>query len=203
MDFAKRKYRPGYYVNLSSKKANSHQPIAISHSKEFDKKIADLSPIISKKESSIPNSQLSILPSQFILSTPIKNNFQNVPIYNRSENRVIENKIVSDDKPEPERKWCKEALVSFGFLVLAAILFTLAAVIGINNHPIIYTLIKIAVPSLIISIILSIVAYTVFKKHPELKGRGFAYAGLILVAAAASLGSIALVIGLILLSRLH
>jgi len=89
MDFAKRKYRQGYYVNLSSNKKEKLK-IANAHSKELDKRIADLVPIAAKKESSSNNSQLSILNSQFI-STPIKNNLQNVPVYNRSENNVVKN----------------------------------------------------------------------------------------------------------------
>ena len=127
MDFAKRKYRPGYYVNLSSNKKENLK-IANAHSKELDKKIAELSPIISKKETSIPNSQLSILPSQFILSTPIKNNFQNVLIYNRKENRIIENNS-SQIKVGPDAAADKNAdPKGIGFFIFG-IIFSLIVII--------------------------------------------------------------------------
>ena len=108
MDFAKRKYRPGYYVHLSSKKAISRQSIAISRTKELDKRIAGIVPIPPKKETSIPNSQVSSYKAISYQPLAISQK-QNVPIYIGIENEEIENnspskenaKDLLDKIPEP------------------------------------------------------------------------------------------------------
>src|ERR1035438_1820176 len=125
MDFAKRKYRSGYYVQLSTGKAISRQPIVISQKSSTQK-------VISQKQFSEPaiiepaipdgrripvrnpSNQSSNINQKHLSSTTIKNNIQNVPVYNRSENWVIENKSiplnVGSDDNQNSREWCKEAL---------------------------------------------------------------------------------------------
>ena len=110
MDFAKRKYRPGYYVHLSSKKAISRQSIAISRTKELDKRIAGIVPIPPKKETSIPNSQVSSYKAISYQPLAISQK-QNVPIYIGIENEEIENNSPSKENAKdlldkiPDANW--------------------------------------------------------------------------------------------------
>jgi uncharacterized membrane protein len=129
MDFAKRKYRPGYYVNLSSNKKEKFK-ISNTHSKEFDKKIADLTPIPSKREAISDNHQPSIINHQYLSQT--------TPIYNRSEKRVLEeNSYVnykSSDEQEKKRDGIGHGRWAFllAFLALVAlIILALLALIGL------------------------------------------------------------------------
>lgn len=165
IDFAKRKYRPGFYVNLSSNQAISHQPLAISRSKELDKRIADLTSIPSKRESISDNYQPTIIHHQY--------QSQTTPIYIRSENRVFEeNSLVCYKSNEQEKRGDNIDFTMGTFLVLlfaliALIILGLLALIGLVKFTLLAFLITFGGVILLIFIIGFVILATMGDRyHP-------------------------------------
>jgi len=167
MDFAKRKYRPGFYVNLSSSKKEKLK-IAITHSKELDNRIADLTPLPSKREVSFGNnSQLSILHSQFS---------QTAPIYIRSEKKVVEDNSVVFNKLDNEEEVAGDGLTADegGILIIIIALLSLGflaimVLLGLAKFTFIAFLLTFAI-TIVVLIIICVVAFLLFMgdiSHPS------------------------------------
>ena len=124
-DFARRKYRPGYYVNLSSNKAISQY-----HSKELDKRLASLTPVSPRKQAiGIADNQLPAIINQQSLTSPQRTiTAQSTPVYISNENHEIENYssteyVKSDTKLK--KRYCHENDFWGEVLYLIIILFVL------------------------------------------------------------------------------
>jgi amino acid transporter len=168
LDFAKRKYRPGFYVNLSSKKANSNQPIAISNSKNLDKRIADLTPISQKRETISDNQQSSIIHQQSFSQT--------APLYIRSEKRVVEDNSVVLNKLDNEEEVAGDGLTADegGILIIIIALLSLGflaimVLLGLAKFTFIAFLLTFAI-TIVVLIIICVVAFLLFMgdiSHPS------------------------------------
>jgi hypothetical protein len=186
MDFAKRKYRSGYYVQLSTGKAISRQPIAISQKSSSRKVISQkqfpepaiIEPAIPEgrripgrmqlSEKAVSYQPLAISQKQY--NNQVISQKQNVPIYKGRENRgMVREKNSNNNTNSPDNKPDKKEDPKGIIFFILAILFGVLGVLQLlspNIFPLM-TLGTFFLPALLFAIF-----YHVLNQKPDWQKKG-------------------------------